>query len=104
MAGRLAVLFVLFLAFISFFVLISTKQYKEVLKLNIFLLSSFVVRLKGSVLVVLNIIFSYFIIALFFRLRGLESFDLYFDRSHSKFVPFALSDLKFGVVLGGGGG
>ena len=60
------------------------------LKLSFFLLSSF--GLKGSILNILNILFSYFIIALFFR-PGLQN----------NFVSFSLSVLKFGVVLVGEG-
>ena len=62
----------------------------EGLKLNIFLLSSFGIGLKGSILNILNILFCLFI-ALFFRHRVL------------KFVSFSLSVLKV-VFLGDGGG
>ena len=63
--------------------------------LSIFLLSSFGI---GSIL---NILFSYFIIALFFRRRF--SRVLKFIRVTGKFISFSLSVLKF-VVLGDGGG
>ena len=92
------IIFVLFLAskesnvfFVLIYIIIRDKGD---LKLAVFLLSSFGIGLKGSG--ILNILFSYFIIALFFRhlLRRLQS----------HFVPLSLSVLKFGVVLGGGGG
>ena len=63
----------------------------------------------GSIFDILNILFSYFIIALF---SGIVKFDLYlsrqackmiFIRVTGKFISFSLSVLKF-VVLGDGGG
>ena len=71
-------------------------------------------KLKGSIFDILNILFSYFIIALFFRRfsRVLKFIDLYlsrqacklsFIRVTGKFVSFSLSVLKF-VFLGDGGG
>ena len=72
----------------------------EGLKLNIFLLSSFGIGLKGSILNILNILFC-LIITLFFRHRVLK-FDLYLSRQEGKFVSFSLSVLKFGGVFGGG--
>ena len=77
-------------------------------------------KLKGSIFDILNILFSYFIIALFFRHRVLKFIDLYLSRQAckvnlsfikvtGKFVSFCLSVLKFvleqgGAVLGDGGG
>ena len=70
-------------------------------------------KLTGSIFDILNNLFSYFIIALFFRHRVLKFIDLYlsrqtcklrFIRVTGKFVSFSLSVLKFGVVLGDGGG
>ena len=66
------------------------------LKLSIFLLSSFGIGLKGSIFDILNILFSYFIIALFVRHRF--SRVLKFTRVTGKFVSF-LCVLKF---VGGG--
>ena len=65
-------------------------------------------KLKGSIFDILNILFSYFIIALFFRHRVLKFIDL-LSRQAGKFVSFCLSVLKFvleqgGAVLGDGGG
>ena len=82
-----------------------------------FLLSSFNIGLNievGSIFDILNILFSYFIIALFFRhlfSRVLKFIDLYlsrqackmlFIRVTGKFISFSLSVLKF-VFLGDGG-
>ena len=71
-----------------------------------FLLSSFgvVLTIKGSIFDILNILFSYFNIALFFRRVLLKFIDMYLSRQAGKFVSFSLSVLKFGVVLGGVGG
>ena len=66
------------------------------LKLNVFLFSSFGIGLKGNIS---NILFSYFIIALFFRHRVLKFIDLCLSRQAGKFVSFSLS-----VGDGGGGG
>ena len=64
------------------------------LKVNI-LLSIFGIGLKGSIL---NI-FSYFIIALFFRHRVLKFIDLYLSRQACKLSFIGVTDA---VVLGGG--
>ena len=73
--------------------------------LSVFLLSSFGIGLKCSIL---NILFSCFIIALFFRRRisrVLKFIDLYLSRQAGKFVSFSLSvSERGGVVLGDGGG
>ena len=63
-------------------------------------------KLKGSIFDILNILFSYFIIALFFRRISrvlLKFIDLYLSRQAGKFVSFSLS-VPILVVLGGGGG
>ena len=67
---------------------------------------SFGIGLTGSIFDILNILFSYIIIALFFRHRTSRVFkfiDL-LSRQAGKFESFSLSVLKFGVVLGDGGG
>ena len=83
-----------------------------------FVLSSFGIGLniKGSIFDILNILFSYFIIASFFRRQVLKFIDLYlsrqackvnlsFIRVTGKFVSFSLSvSERGGVVFGDGGG
>ena len=69
-------------------------------------------KIKGSIFDILNILFSCFIIALFFRHRVLKFIDLYlsrqackvnfsFIRVTGKFVSFSLRDSERGGVGGG---
>ena len=79
------------------------------LKLSMLLLSSFGIGLKGSILNILNILFcllfSCFIIALFFRHRVSKFIDLYLNRQACKVnLSFIRVTGKAGVVLGDGGG
>ena len=73
--------------------------------LNLF--SRLLVVVIFSIFDILIILFSYFIIALFFRHRVLKFIDLYLNRQAckmtGKLVSFSLSVLKF-VFLGDGGG
>ena len=64
-----------------------------------FLLRSFGIGLKGSIFDILNILFSCFIIALFFRYRVLKFIDLYLSRQACKLSFIGVTDA---VVLGGG--